>query len=226
MDYTNTTTPYELTPTGGAVTITVLPVTLSLVRIPKHRLSHFAHPIIKLILSDSTSSTFLNISTNASEVSIIAREQDLSSFVKIARKDNRRIRRQIQRNVRKESESSAPPSSAPRSGQESGAPSPVRPSPRSRRERVLQPVEVSSSWSALQIDSHGEQLGQYPLPEGKGLVFLLIMLWGEPRFFSSFGNRSPISPLCQSNRRCIRPHSRDIVVTGGDINLVPVILYN
>ncbi|KAG9041203.1 hypothetical protein FS837_012553 [Tulasnella sp. UAMH 9824] len=159
MDYTNTTTPYELTPTGGAVTITVLPVTLSLVRIPKHRLSHFAHPIIKLILSDSTSSTFLNISTNASEVSIIAREQDLSSFVKIARKDNRRIRRQIQRNVRKESESSATPSSAPRSGQESGAPSPVRPSPRSRRERVLQPVEVSSSWSALQIDSHGEQLG-------------------------------------------------------------------
>ncbi|KIO30059.1 hypothetical protein M407DRAFT_5883 [Tulasnella calospora MUT 4182] len=162
MDYTNTTTPYELTPTGGAVTITALPGILSLVRIPKHRLSHFAHPIIKLILSDSTPSTFLNISTNASEVSIIAREQDLSSFVKVARKDNRRIRRQVQRNVRRESEASAASSSsAPRSGQESGAPSPVsvRPSPRSRRERVLQPVEVSSSWSALQIDSHGEQLG-------------------------------------------------------------------
>ncbi|KAG8900766.1 hypothetical protein FRC01_010030, partial [Tulasnella sp. 417] len=125
MDYTNTTTPYELTPTGGAVTITVLPVTLSLVRIPKHRLSHFAHPIIKLILSESTSSTFLNISTNASEVSIIAREQDLSSFVKIARRDNRRVRRHMQRNARKESESSATSSSAPWSGQEGGAPSPI-----------------------------------------------------------------------------------------------------
>ncbi|KAG8952727.1 hypothetical protein FRC04_003650 [Tulasnella sp. 424] len=164
MDYTSTTTPYELTPSGAAVTITVLPVTLSLVRIPKHRLSHFAHPIIKLILSDSTSSTFLNISTNASEVSIIAREQDLASFVNIARKDNRRIRHQIQRNARRESASSAVPLTPssepdPRTDESGAAPSPGRPFPRSRRERVLQPVEVSSSWSALQIDSHGEQLG-------------------------------------------------------------------
>lgn len=170
MDYSSTT-PYELTPNGGAVTITVLPVTLSLVRIPKHRLSHFAHPIIKLILSDSTPSTFLNISTNASEVSIVAREQDLASFVKIARRDNRRTRRHVHRNARRESVSSVPvtPSSDARTGQESGVAS-GRPSTKPRRERVLQPVEVSSSWSALQIDSHGEQLGEYPRP-GEGLVF-------------------------------------------------------
>ncbi|KAG8989565.1 hypothetical protein FRB90_002180 [Tulasnella sp. 427] len=163
MDY-DPAVQYDHTPAdGGAVTITVLPVTLSLVRIPKHRLPRLAHPIIKLVLSDTSSSTFLNVSTNPSEVSIIAREEDLAPFVDIAHRDNRRVRRQVERIARRESAraSGVPSPSDEGTGEEGGAApssSPTRPSARSRRERVLQPVEVSSSWSALQIDSHGDQL--------------------------------------------------------------------
>ncbi|KAG8989505.1 hypothetical protein FRB90_002207 [Tulasnella sp. 427] len=165
MDYDHPAAPYDHTPAdGGAVTITVLPVALSLVRIPKHRLPRLAHPIIKLVLSDTSSSTFLNVSTNPSEVSIIAREEDLAPFVDIAHRDNRRVRRQVERIARRGSAraSGVPSPSDEGTGEEGGAApssSPTRPSARSRRERVLQPVEVSSSWSALQIDSHGDQLG-------------------------------------------------------------------
>lgn len=117
------------------VTITILPVSLSLVHIPRHRLKQFSYSIIQQILRPAPA--FLNISCNATEVSIIAERETIEPFLKAAKRDSKRLERS-------------------RRGQ-TGQDGAKRKETRHRRE--VQPVEVSSAWSALQIDSHGDQLG-------------------------------------------------------------------
>ncbi|KAG8961277.1 hypothetical protein FRC03_005586 [Tulasnella sp. 419] len=113
-----------------AVTVTVLDVELGLVHIPRHRLHHFSHPIIKHILAPKPA--FLNISCNATEVSIIASRDSLAAFKRVAKRDRKRLAK-IQ--------ASSPPGR--------------------RRRSISSPldiVQVSEPWSAIQIDSREDQV--------------------------------------------------------------------
>ena len=72
------------------VTISLLPVSLSLVHIPRSRLPHLSHPVLKQILQPSPS--FLNITCNEIELSVFAEDHILEDFEPIARKDRQRQR--------------------------------------------------------------------------------------------------------------------------------------
>ncbi|KAI0720306.1 hypothetical protein C8T65DRAFT_567833 [Cerioporus squamosus] len=120
-----------------SVTISLLPVSLSLVHLPRSRLEHFTSHVLRQILQPNP--TFLNVTCNEIEVSLFAEHDTLQEFHKAARKDARRLRR-------REREARADPS----------ADSP-------RRTRQLrnnwEPVEVTSErWKVLQIDSHSDRL--------------------------------------------------------------------
>ncbi|KAG8859555.1 hypothetical protein FRB96_004439 [Tulasnella sp. 330] len=115
------------------VTITILPVSLSLVHIPRNRLKQWSHSIIRQILRPAPA--FLNISCNATEVSIIAECDTIEPFVKAARRDLKTLERSRRSQAEEDD---------------------VKEERRQRRE--VQPVEVSSGWSALQIDSHGDHI--------------------------------------------------------------------
>ncbi|KAG8986821.1 hypothetical protein FRB95_003249 [Tulasnella sp. JGI-2019a] len=116
------------------VTITILPVSLSLVHIPRPRLKQFSYSIIQQILRPAPA--FLNISCNATEVSIIAERDTVDPFVRASKRDWKRIEK--------------------RRRSQKGSDDSKRLEGRQRLE--VQPVEVSSAWSALQIDSHGDQI--------------------------------------------------------------------
>jgi hypothetical protein len=112
------------------VTISLLPASLSLVHIPRSRLAQLLHPVLKQILQPK--STFLNITSNEVELSIVAEESLLKDFEPIARRDRSKQRSR------------------------SGSGSSRRRS--STADQDL--VEVSyEKWSVLQIDSHSDQMG-------------------------------------------------------------------
>ncbi|KIK67786.1 hypothetical protein GYMLUDRAFT_68809 [Collybiopsis luxurians FD-317 M1] len=112
------------------VTISLLPVSLSLVRVPRSRLVHLSSPIIRQILQARP--TFLNFTCNEIELSIFAEASALDEFEVIARRD-----RQKQRS---------------RSGSGSSRKSFTDP-------QSIEPVEFSyEKWSVLQIDSHSDAL--------------------------------------------------------------------
>lgn len=67
------------------VTISLLPVSLSLVHIPRQRLPHLTSPILRQILHPRP--TFLNVTANDIELSIFAEEHVLRDFEPIARRD-------------------------------------------------------------------------------------------------------------------------------------------
>ncbi|KAG2013311.1 hypothetical protein CC2G_010237 [Coprinopsis cinerea AmutBmut pab1-1] len=75
---------------SSEVTITLLPVSLSLVHIPRSRVSHVSHPILRQILHPNPG--FLNITCNDIELSIFAEDHMLEDFEPLARKDRRRQR--------------------------------------------------------------------------------------------------------------------------------------
>ncbi|KAF5393134.1 hypothetical protein D9757_001302 [Collybiopsis confluens] len=111
------------------VTISLLPVSLSLVRIPRPRLAHLSSPIIRQVLQPSP--TFLNLTCNEIELSIFAEASTLDEFQAIARRD-----RQKQRS---------------RSGSGSSRKS------FSESQTLDSPVQISyEKWSVLQIDSHSD----------------------------------------------------------------------
>lgn len=113
------------------VTISLLPVSLSLVHVPRSRLAQLSHPVLRQILQPSP--TFLNVTCNEIELSLFAEHQMLADFEQIARHDRQRQRS--------------------RSGSGSGRKNDARGS--------LEPVEISyDRWNALQIDSHSDQLGE------------------------------------------------------------------
>ncbi|KAG6842048.1 hypothetical protein C0991_003574 [Blastosporella zonata] len=111
------------------VTISLLPSSLSLVHIPRSRITRISHPILKQILRPDP--TFLNITCNEVELSLFADESVLEDFEPIARKDRRKQR------ARSDSGGSG------RRGSQSRSDS----------------VEVSyERWNVLQVDSHNDQI--------------------------------------------------------------------
>lgn len=117
-------------PSSMQVTISLLPVSLSLVHVPRSRLAQLSHPVLRQILQPSP--TFLNVTCNEIELSIFAEHYMLADFEPIARQD-----RQKQRS---------------RSGSGSTRKNITRP--------FIEPVEISyEKWNVLQIDSHSDQLG-------------------------------------------------------------------
>ncbi|KAF8969424.1 hypothetical protein BDZ97DRAFT_1795567 [Flammula alnicola] len=113
------------------VTIALLPVSLSLVHIPRSRLDSLSHPILRQLLHPNPA--FLNITCNEIELSIFAEHHILQDFEPVARKDRHRQRSRSGSGSSKKSTShSAPP---------------------------YEPVEISyEKWSVLQIDSHSDQI--------------------------------------------------------------------
>ncbi|TFK43752.1 hypothetical protein BDQ12DRAFT_718943 [Crucibulum laeve] len=111
------------------VTIALLPVSLSLVHIPRSRLHALSHPVLRQILQPNP--TFLNITCNEIELSLFAEDHVLLDFEPIARRDRQRQRS--------------------RSG--SGF------SRKNTSHNDIEPLEISyEKWSVLQIDSHSDQL--------------------------------------------------------------------
>ena len=118
------------------VTITLLPVSLSLVHIPRSRLTRLTHPVLRQILQPSPA--FLNITCNEIELSIFAEHHMLHDFEAISRRDRHRKKSSRLESI---------------SGRKS---SPTVPSP------VREHVEISyEKWNVLQIDSHNDQIGMY-----------------------------------------------------------------
>ncbi|THH19774.1 hypothetical protein EW146_g1449 [Bondarzewia mesenterica] len=108
------------------VTISLLPVSLSLVHVPRSRLLQLSHPIIRQILIPSPS--FLNLTCNEIELSIFAEHDVLRDFEPIARRDRQKLRSR------------------------SGSTSSRR---RADPSTEADAVEVSyDKWNVLQIDSH------------------------------------------------------------------------
>lgn len=117
------------------VTITLLPVSLSLVHIPRSRLTHLSHSILRQILQPSPA--FLNITCNEIELSIFAEHHMLHDFELISRRDRHRT---ISKSRSVFSQKQPPNVS------------------------VREHVEISyEKWTVLQIDSHNDQMGIYIL---------------------------------------------------------------
>ena len=119
---------------SDSVTISLLPVSLALVHVPRSRLDTLTQHILRPLLRPNPG--FLNVTCNEIELSLFAEGHALQEFEKIARKDARKLRRR-------------------REAQDAGQ----RTRSRRRREN-WEPIEVSSDrWSVLQIDSHSDSLG-------------------------------------------------------------------
>ncbi|KAF8559190.1 hypothetical protein OG21DRAFT_1474571 [Imleria badia] len=116
-------------PGPSNVTITLLPISLSLVRIPRSRLSHLSHPVLRQILRPKP--IFLNVTCNEIELSLFAEHHILSDFEFIARRDRHRL--------------------LSRSGSGSARKRPAL----DEDDRVEFSCE---KWKVLQLDSHSDQL--------------------------------------------------------------------
>lgn len=116
-------------PRPSNVTITLLPVSLSLVHIPRARLPHLTHPVLRQILQPNP--IFLNVTCNEIELTLFAEHRNLADLERVARQDRQRQRS--------------------RSGSGSSR---KRPS-LSDDDRV----EITCErWNVLQIDSHSDQM--------------------------------------------------------------------
>jgi hypothetical protein len=113
------------------VTVSFLPVSLSLVRIPRSRLSKLSHSLLRQILKPNPS--FLNITCNELELSVFAESDVLEDFEPIARKDRQKKISRSRSRARKTSATQAD---------------------------EYDFVEISyDTWNVLQIDSHSDNLG-------------------------------------------------------------------
>ncbi|KAH9948384.1 hypothetical protein B0H21DRAFT_242952 [Amylocystis lapponica] len=123
----------------NSVTISLLPVTLSLVHLPRSRLDTLAQHVLRQILIPNP--TFLNLTCNEIELSLFAECHALHDFRKIARRDARKLKTR-------------------RKGRRTESPRDEEFISRAKRlNQDWEPVEVSSdTWSVLQIDSHSDQL--------------------------------------------------------------------
>ncbi|KAF9006601.1 hypothetical protein BDQ17DRAFT_1352034 [Cyathus striatus] len=71
------------------ITVSLLPVSLSLVHIPRPRLPALSHPILRQILQPNP--IFLNITCNEIELSLFAEQHVLHDFEHIARRDRQKL---------------------------------------------------------------------------------------------------------------------------------------
>lgn len=112
------------------VTVSLLPVSLSLVHIPRSRLPQLSHPVLRQILQPNP--TFINVTCNEIELSLFAESHMLADFEPVARRDRQRQRS--------------------RSGSGSS-------SKRTHSLLPQDHLEISyEKWNVLQIDSHSDQL--------------------------------------------------------------------
>ncbi|KAG2064269.1 hypothetical protein BDR04DRAFT_1110341 [Suillus decipiens] len=112
------------------VTVSLLPVSLSLVHIPRSRLPQLSHPVLRQILQPNP--TFINVTCNEIELSLFAESHMLADFEPVARRDRQRQRS--------------------RSGSGSS-------SKRAQSLLPQDHLEISyEKWNVLQIDSHSDQL--------------------------------------------------------------------
>lgn len=114
--------------------ITILPVSLALVHLPRSRLDSLTQHVLRQIIRPNP--TFLNITCNEIELSLFAEHHALRDFERIAKQDSRKLRaiEKAERSCKKSSRRSL--------------------------KRSWEPVEVSAErWSVLQIDSHSDKLG-------------------------------------------------------------------
>lgn len=126
-----------MTESAVNTTITILPVSLSIVHIPRSRIQSLCHPILRQLLLPRP--PFLNITCNELELSLFAEDQSVYDFESIAQSDARKLR------VRGRSKRSTPPSSSSSTNTQSKLPS----------KPEWEPIEISpEKWTALQIDSH------------------------------------------------------------------------
>ena len=120
------------------VTVSFLTVKLSLVRIPRARLHKFYYPLLRQILSPKN--TFLNVTCNELELSILAESQALEDFESVAENDRKKRSRS--------------PSRDSGSSQDLDSPSPP----------ILEDLDCvqvcHESWNVLQIDSHSDGIGE------------------------------------------------------------------
>ncbi|KAH0839832.1 hypothetical protein J3R83DRAFT_779 [Lanmaoa asiatica] len=117
-------------PGPSNVTISLLPVSLSLVHVPRSRLPQLSHPVLRQILQPNP--TFLNVTCNEIELSLFAEHHILADFELIARRDRHRLRSR------------------------SGSGSAHRRPAFDDNDRVEFSCE---KWKVLQLDSHSDQLG-------------------------------------------------------------------
>lgn len=121
-----------------SVTVSLLPVSLSIVHIPRSRLHSLCHPLLRQILLPKP--TFLNITCNELELSLFAEHHVIKDFEPIAQKDARKQR------VR---------------GRDPLVSSKGGPSLVKHNKSTWEPIEISSEkWNVLQIDSHSDTLGE------------------------------------------------------------------
>lgn len=122
---------------ADSVTISLLPVSLSLVHIPRSRVHSLFHPILRQLLLPKP--TFLNVSCNEIELSVFAEHFALRDFEPIARHDAHKAK--VEGHERTYGEEEA-----------------IK---RTMDWRDWSPVEVSQErWNVLQIDSHSDGLGE------------------------------------------------------------------
>ena len=120
---------------ASSATISLLPVSLSLVHIPRSRIKDQFHPVLRQLLLPAP--TFLNVTSNEIELSIFAEHHTLHDFESTAQQDAA-----IQSTSRERAE---------RRRQSAG--------------HEWEPIEVSHErWNVLQIDSHADGLGTCLFP--------------------------------------------------------------
>lgn len=76
---------------SDAVTISLLPVPLALIHIPRTRLQSLSHPVLRHILHPSP--TFFTVTANEIEISLFVDYEHVKDFDVIARKDRRSMRK-------------------------------------------------------------------------------------------------------------------------------------
>ena len=74
-------------------TISLLPVSLALVHVPRSRLSQLTHPVLQQILLPNPA--FLNVTCNEIELTIFAERRTIKDFELIARKDRQKLRSKV-----------------------------------------------------------------------------------------------------------------------------------
>lgn len=122
---------------GCGATISLLPVSLSLVHIPRPRIQDLIHPILRQILLPNP--TFLNITCNEIELSVFAEHHALQDFESAARRDARKLK-----NISRERSAG---------GKDDKKKSPTTAS--------WEGIELSHErWNVLQIDSHSGGPGE------------------------------------------------------------------
>lgn len=115
-----------------SATISLLPVSLSIVHVPRSRIHGLFHPLLRQLLLPSPA--FLSLTCNELELSIFAEHHVLRDFEPIAKKDARKL---LARNSTRDRDS------------------------KHHRKTEWEPVEFSAErWNVLQIDSHSDEHGE------------------------------------------------------------------